>query len=110
MRERLKDDHNPLETEPLVDAHRLALDGADANAPSTEHRVRAVVVASNCARADVLRQSLPRLAPTWHCCSSLVQTNLIQLGRVDCVQPARLSIDGDGVAVLDGHVVCRAGL
>jgi hypothetical protein len=38
------------------------------------------------------------------------QTNLIQLGRVDCVQPARLSIDGDGVAVLDGHVVCRAGL
>ena len=106
------EDGEPLADQELAQAGRVALDFARADTPLLEARIRAKVIAADLLAGDQLAQLIARLDPAGPAIGILVDTELIDGGHIDAVEPigdvaqlnrAAIPDDGGGGHTLAGR-------
>ena len=93
----------------LVQAHRLAFDRAKADVPFAEILVGSEIIAVNRASADQPGELIARIDPAAPGVGVIVDAHLVELGRIDAVEPVGHLAKLNGMAVADHGACCPSG-
>src|SRR6516162_10189079 len=91
----------PLAHEPLVQAHALAGDPANAEPRLGVVGIRPVILAGNASVADQRDERVTCFRPARPLSAALVDANLVALRGIDALQLKQRSAQPDRIAILD---------